>query len=136
MTNSKYAPLDLNATAGFYEQYYSHQHGNGLSVFRGRRHMDGDGLGSLFGSVFRAVAPKLATFGRHALKSVGKQALNLAKDALEGEDIGQSAMKRLKATGADILDDMNEVVSQPKRRVKAQRRRPTKRQKGGSIFDD
>ena len=136
MTNSKYAPLDLNATAGFYEQYYNQQHGNGLSVFKGRRHMDGDGLGNLFGRVFCAVVPKLAGFGKHALKSVGKQALNLAKDALEGEDIGQSAMRRLKATGADIIEDMNDDLNYPKRRAKPQRRRPSKRQKGGSIFDD
>ena len=84
--------------------------------------MDGDGLENLFGSVFRAVVPKLASFGKHALKSVGKQALNLAKDTLEGEDIGQSAMRRLKATGADIIEDMNDDLNYPKRRAKPQRR--------------
>jgi len=128
--NSKYSPIDLNSTAGFYEEYYSQQHGNGLAAFRGSKHMDGDGLGSVLGNVFRSVAPKLAQFGKSAIRTVGKHAINLAKDALRGEDVGESAVRNLRAAGGDLLDDFQ--LSPPKAK---KRKRSSKKQNGGTIFD-
>ena len=37
--------LDPSEVEGFYGHYYQQQEGNGLAVFRGKRIMDGNGLG-------------------------------------------------------------------------------------------
>ena len=56
--------FDPSEVEGFYEHYYQQQEGNGLAVFRGKRIMDGNGLGSILGGVFRAVAPTLKNFSQ------------------------------------------------------------------------
>ena len=138
--------FDPNEVEAFYQGYYQHQDGNGLSVFRGKRIMDGNGLGSILGGVFRAVAPTLKGFAKSAISTLGKTALNVATDAIRGEDVGASAQKRFRSAGASILnssgsalssinpDDMTvppEVVKKElKRKSPARgRRRPAKRQK-------
>ena len=98
-------PFDFNETAPFYEEYYKLQEGQGLAVFRGRRHIEGDGLGSMLGGLFKAVAPTLKSVGKAALSSFGKQAVGVAKDVLAGRDFKESALEGLKAAGGDMLDE-------------------------------
>ena len=149
MSAARYAPVDLNATAGFYEEYYSQQHGNGLSVFAGRKHMDGAGLASVLGKAFRAVAPAMKRLGKAALRSAGTGALNMARDALAGEDVGSSALANLKNSGRYMLGGLADELTAggkrrrpgeggragrppPKAAGRASKRR--KKQNGGTIF--
>ena len=135
--------FDPSEVEGFYEHYYQQQEGNGLAVFRGKRIMDGNGLGSILGGVFRAVAPTLKNFAKSAAKSFGNQALSVAGDILRGEDAGQSALRGLKNVGGDILSDAKtslqsvdgeEVRQQMKRkRGNSTKKRGGKRKK--TIFD-
>lgn len=135
MTNAKFSPVDLNATAGFYEEYYSQQHGNGLSAFAGRKHMDGDGLARYLGDAFKSVVPSIKRLGRSALRTMGKSALNVAKDVLSGEDIGVSALRNLKNTGKHFVGDVaQELTSTRKRKRTSAPKRTNKRQRGGTIF--
>lgn len=98
-------PFDVNETAPFYEEYYKMQDGQGLAVFRGRRHIEGDGIGSMLGGLFKAVAPTLKSVGKSALSSLGKQAMGVAKDVLAGKNFKESALGGLRAAGGEMLDD-------------------------------
>ena len=133
-----YNPFD---SKDFYEQYYNAQTGEGLAVYRGKTIMDGSGLGSILKGFARSVAPTL----KRASKSIGKRLLatgvNLASDALAGEDFGESARKRFRATGQDLLGaasaSLMNTNSIPKRRTgKVTKRKNTNRQQigKGDIF--
>lgn len=100
-------PFDPNETEPFYTQYYEYQDGDGLAVFRGKRHTDiqGDGIGSVLGGIFRAVAPTLKKVGKSAAMNLGKQALHVARDVLDGKNFKESAMSGLRSAGGDVLDD-------------------------------
>ena len=54
-----------------HEDYYVKQAGNGLPVFRGASFQKGYGIGSVFGSIGRAVLLLL----KSGAKAVGKEAL-------------------------------------------------------------
>jgi hypothetical protein len=88
-----YSPLD---SAEFYEEYYTRQVGDGLAVFSGRPIMDGDGLGSILGGVLKAVTPTLKNLASSAVKSIGRQALNVVGDVASGKDLKTSALSGLK----------------------------------------
>ena len=123
-------PFDINETSGFYDRYYKSQDGDGLAVFKGRRVMDGDGLGSFLGGVFRAVAPTLKTLAGSAVRNIGTQALNVAGDVLNGEDAGQSAVRRLRAAGGGVLSDAVASLSRGQNRKRSRvagKRKPSKR---------
>ena len=98
-------PFDVNETEGFYDRYYRMQDGDGLAVCKGKRVMDGNGLGSILGGVFRAVAPALKSIAGSAARNLGKQALNVAGDVLRGEELGPSALRGLRAAGSGVLND-------------------------------
>ena len=133
---TKYSPIDLNSTAGFYEEYYNQQHGNGLAVFRGKRHMDGAGIGNILGSLFKSVGPTIARFGKSAARTVGRHAMNVARDVIAGEDLQTSALRNLKAGGADVLNDiMDSPKPSRKRKRAAGSGKNSKRQKRGTIFE-
>ena len=122
-------PFDFNETAPFYEAYYGAQAGNGLSVFAGKRHIEGDGLGSMLGGLFEAVAPALKSVGKSAITSLGKGAIGVAKDVLAGKDFKESALDGLKEAGEDILDNTLDTLSGKKRKTPARRYRRVKRQR-------
>ena len=96
--------FDPNEVEAFYQNYYQLQDGNGLSVFRGKRVMDGDGLGSLLSGAFEAVAPALKGLAKSAVGTLGKTAIGVAADALRGHDAGESASQSFRSAGASILD--------------------------------
>ena len=120
-------PFDVNETAPFYEAYYGAQAGDGLSVFAGKRHIEGDGLGSMLGGLFKAVAPALKSVGKSALKSIGRGAIGVAKDVLAGKDFKESAIDGLNEAGEEILDSTLDNI--PSRKRKAPNRRKRNRNK-------
>ena len=66
--------------------------------------MDGGGLGSLLSGAFKAVAPTLKGLAMSAIGTLGKTAIGVATDALRGQDAGESASRRFRSAGANILD--------------------------------
>lgn len=95
MTRRKYC---CDSSRQTYENYYLAQSGDGLPIFVGSRGQRGHGLGSMLSGLFRSAAPVvksgLATLGKSALKT----GLNIARDVLDGEPVGQAAKKRLSET--------------------------------------
>ena len=84
-----------DASKHLYENYYVDQSGSGLPVFVGSRGQRGHGLGSILSGLFRSALPMLrrglATFGKHALKT----GLEIANDVVAGDNIKDSARKRV-----------------------------------------
>ena len=109
-----------------YQDYYIHQAGNGYLVFAGRRYQRGDGLGSIFGGLFKAAMPLLKkgakTLGRKALKT----GFNIAGDDVQGINIKQAAKSRLKSTGQNLLQKAMDTVRTPEQRAIKE---PAKRKK-------
>ena len=77
-------------TAGYYEQYYVDQCGNGMNVFQGARGQRGHGLGSVLSGLFRSALPMIKNFGKQALQT----GLNVATDVVEGTSFRDSLRKR------------------------------------------
>jgi hypothetical protein len=117
-------PFNPHDSTEFYEEYYSRQAGNGLSVYAGRRIMDGDGLGSFLGGVMKKMAPTLKGLAKSAAKTVGKQALNVMHDVVDGKDFRSSAARGLKNAGGEMMEDVFKAVS-------GRKRKHTSRQKSG-----
>jgi hypothetical protein len=106
-----------------YEDYYLNQAGNGLAGFEGDRYQKGSGF---FSSLWKFLAPGAKLLGR---KFLG-HAADLGSDILKGEDFKESAKKRLKLAGKDVL---NEAVERAKSFAQngsgTRRKRRTKRSK-------
>ena len=96
--------FDPNEVEAFNQKSYQLQDGNGLSVFRGKRVMDGDGLGLLLSGAFKAVSPAFKGLAKSAIGTLGKTAIGMGTDALRGQDVGESASRRFRSAGASILD--------------------------------
>lgn len=122
-------PFDPQETLAHYDEYYRRQIGAGGAVYAGRTIMDmrGAGIGSFLGKMFKKAAPTLLNVAKSVGKSVGRQALNVARDALEGGDVSASAARGLRAVGADALDDVYDAVVGD--RAPKARRRPAKRRR-------
>jgi hypothetical protein len=122
-------PFDPQETLAHYDEYYRRQVGAGGAVYAGRAIMDmrGAGIGSFLGKMFKKAAPVLLNVAKSVGKSVGRQALNVARDALDGGDVSASAVRGLRAVGANALDDVYEAVASD--RTPKARRRPAKRRR-------
>lgn len=125
-------PFDPQETLAHYDEYYRRQIGAGGGVYAGRAIMDmrGAGIGSFLGKMFKKAAPVLLNVAKSVGKSVGRQALNVARDALDGGDVSASAVRGLRAVGADALDDVYDAVAgdratAPRRQPPTKRRQPT-----------
>ena len=80
------------ASRGLYEVYYTKQSEGDLSIFYGARTQRGHGIGSVLGGLFRRVLPFLES----GAEILGKQALNVAADMIDGKSFKESAKDRLK----------------------------------------
>jgi hypothetical protein len=91
-----------------YISYYNNQVGSGLAGFQGLRYQKGHGF---FGRLFSNV---LLPFVKQVIPAVGKRALpsaiGLAQDVLAGENVGQSAIKRLKEAGRNVADESLDII--------------------------
>ena len=89
-----------------YIAYFHNQAGGGPDVFRGPIVQRGDGLGSLFKSLFQFFRPILAP----ATKSIGREALLATSGALgdiaTGSSVKEAAKKRLKTAGANLIQQI------------------------------
>jgi hypothetical protein len=74
---------------------YIQQSGSGLPVFQGSRGQRGHGIGSVLSGLFRSAMSmlkrRLATFGKHALKT----GLEIAGDVAEDKSFKDSARERI-----------------------------------------
>jgi hypothetical protein len=69
----------------------------------------GFGLGSFFSSLFHRATPFLRNLGTHAVSIVS----NIAKDAVQGENIKESAIKHITKAVAPVVDNLLATKPQP-----------------------
>ena len=82
----------------------SFQSGGSLPAFHGVRVQRGYGLGSLFGSLARAVIPLFKQGAKTIGKAAVKTGFNIAKDVMSGQNIKAAAKKRSQETGAHLVN--------------------------------
>jgi hypothetical protein len=104
--------------------------------FVGRPYQRGNGLGSIFGSIFKAVAP----LAKSALRTVGKTALrtglSVAGDALSGRNVVESLEDHGKMAAAKLVKKASKrLTSGPKvvTVATASTRKRRKKQKGRGL---
>ena len=111
---------------GFYSRP-SYQ--SGYPVFAGGRRQVGGGI---FGALKRALLPGLKRYALPVMKRVGNRALdfgaNVAADALQGADIGESMKVRAQQSAIDALDDLTKS-----RRPVRKRRNKTRQVGSGRV---
>ena len=82
-----------------YTTYYVNQAGSGIGGFQGARFQRGQGF---FGNVFKsAIMPLLKYFGKQALST----GVDVARDALEGDNVLNSLKSRGKMAARNIAKD-------------------------------
>ena len=86
-----------------YEDYYVRQVGDGLPVFTGGRVQRGHGLGSLFGGLIRSAVPLIKNGAMALGKRAFKTGLNVAGDVVAGHNLKDSAKRRVKEAGKDMI---------------------------------
>lgn len=116
-------PFDPQETVPYYEEYYTQQIGGG-GVYAGRAIMDmrGAGIGAFLGRMVKKAAPVLL----NVAKTVGRHAVDVARDALDGGDIASSANKRLRSTGGEVLDSVYNSIAGNNRRPAVKRHATSK----------
>ena len=86
-----------------YEQYYLNQIGHGgLPYFRGTPYMKGYGLGGILGNLMKSVVPMLKSTGKTLLREGLKTGTGILTDAIEGQNIKESASNRLSQSANNI----------------------------------
>ena len=109
---------------------------NVVPYHRGLLIQRGTGIGGIFSSLFRTLAPigkavlkstprllKAATkskVGRHLTKSAKKIAINTAKDLIQSGDINKSLGKSVQDSKREIADVLNQTKKQRKRKKPSQ----------------
>jgi hypothetical protein len=117
-------PFDPQDTLPYYEEYYTRQTGGG-GVYAGRPIMDmrGAGIGAFLGKMVKRAAPVLL----NVAKTVGRHAVDVAREALDGGDATQSANRGPRSAGGEILDDVYDVVADNGRRSSRRQSAPKRR---------
>jgi len=103
-----------------YKTYYEKQCGSGLPVFHGSKYQRGYGLGNIFRSLFRWIAPVLKTHAipafKEGAKTIGTEAVrtfaNVANDTLEGNRFSDSIKNRSK-------EAINSLASKAEARIQS-----------------
>jgi|SRR5215813_685858 len=110
-----------------YIAYFHNQAGGGSQVFRGPIMQRGDGLGSLFKSLFQFFRPIIVP----TAKSIGREALLATSGALSdiasGSTVKEAAKKRLKTAGTHLAEQLFKQGGQGRKRKKQKkiiRRKP------------
>lgn len=131
-------PYVIDRSDEYYRNYYENQVGNGLAVFKGATVQRGHGIGGFFSNLFKGAMPLL----KSGLKTVGKELLSagadIARDALQGEDVGAAAKRRMLVSGDNLLakfsDKMKGNGFRPiiqRQRVAGNRRAEAKKRRKG-----
>ena len=91
-----------------FQDYYAKQAKENTPVFRGASFQKGYGFGSVFKRFFKWVLPIIKQNALPIMKTVGKEALkgavNIANDALDGQDLETSAKSQLKNSLNNLSD--------------------------------
>ena len=98
--------------------YVNQRGAGGMPVFYGSRYQRGMGLGSMFKSFFRWIAPIVKTHAvpvmKDAAKFVGTEAIktaaNITSDAIDGKDLNESIKDRAKETIGNLSDKVTNVI--------------------------
>ena len=89
------------------EDNYSNQNSE-FPVFRALKYQKGYGLGGVFKRLFKWIMPIIKEKAVPILKTVGKSVLkgtsNIAKDALDGRNVKESANDRFEETLKELSD--------------------------------
>lgn len=108
-----------------YEDYYLHQIGHGLPVFRGGRGQRGHGIGNILGGLFRSAVPLL----KKGAKALGKEALRtgmaVAGDVLDGRSLKSSVKTRGLAASKRVARKAVSSVTASSNGNKKRKRQPT-----------
>ena len=111
----------------FYKTYYinqAEQNGGNLPAYYGALSQRGYGIGSWLKGLFRWASPKLSSAASAVGRAALKEGAGLAQDVLSGENLKDSATKRLRQTGKRTVD---ELTSQNASQSGAGRKKGTKR---------
>src|SRR5579863_2486931 len=111
-----------------YTDYYKRQAGLGVPVFEGAEFQRGHGLGSLFSSLFRSSLPLLKRAGLYLGRQAVRTGFDIAQDALNNRNIGESAKEHFKSMGNRIVGEAKNQMGQGKRkRAPSRKRKPYKK---------
>jgi hypothetical protein len=131
-------PFDPQETVPYYDEYYTRQIGGG-GVYAGRAIMDmrGAGIGAFLGKMVKKAAPVLL----NVAKTVGRHAVDVAREALDGGDVASSVNRGVRSAGGEILGDVYDTIANDrqrrrpaiKRRAPASRGKKAKRARRGGI---
>ena len=91
-------PFCCEARRALYEDYYTKQSGGELPVFYGARTKREHSIGSVLGGLFRRALP----FLKSGAEILGKQALNVATDMIDGKSFRESVKDRLKEASSSV----------------------------------
>ena len=115
-------PFCCEASRALYEEYYTKQSGGDLSVFYGARTQWGHSIGSVLGGLFRRALP----FLKSGAEILGKQAVNVATDMIDGKSFKESAKDRRKKC-IKTFAIQREAIQQSGSGVRRTRRRQSKK---------
>ena len=120
-----------------YTKTYTRQSGGEVPVFYGARTQRRHGLESILGGLFRRALPFLSS----GAKIIGKQAMNVASDMIDGKSFQDSAESRLKediktfVTSNAIIPQSGSGVRRKRRRQPSRKQsKKTKKRKIADIF--
>ena len=85
-----------------YIQIYENQVGSGIPVFQGVRFQRGHGF---FGRLFSGIGNFIKDLAPGLLRRSLPSAINLANDVIAGENVAQSAKKRLIEAGHNVAEE-------------------------------
>ena len=110
--------------------YQSQANQSGHGYFRGVPYQRGGSLGGLFKGLFRMIMPMAKTAG----KAIGKEALhaglNLAGDALGGQNIKQATKRRARKAGRRLVKKAKLTLNQTGKGIKRRKRKAKPKRKG------
>jgi len=91
----------------FWTEFYLSQATQSGHGFQGIPYQRGHRLGSFFGRLFRSILPVAKRVGTSALRTVGKEALQMGADVIgdiaQGQNIGESFKERGSTAGKNLL---------------------------------
>ena len=130
-----------------YEQYYLNQIGHGgLPYFKGTPYMKGYGIGGILGGLMKSVVPMLKSTGKTLLREGLKTGTGILTDAINGQNIKESASNRLSQSANNLTRRAAQKLSKRltynpppgirvnrKRKAKTSKKRRVKKKR--DIFD-
>lgn len=135
-------PYNPDDSSSSFASYYDEQIGHGLSVYVGKQHMSGNGIGSVFSGLFRSALPLIKKGAVNVGKRLLKEGVGVLGDVASGQSFKESTKKRIRSVGKNLLGDVKQAIKAPSPRqaVTSSRKRKGSRIKASSkrsrtIFD-